>query len=484
MQLKQGCLHLVEAYYEVVNDSANETISFDEAIEEFGSFELVTGPDGESVRVFKDEEGRVAYIIRSGDIDRSDATADEDSFEISLVQGINLVTGALDYFTDELGRVLGTYQLQNTLESVEENQLPGGRLELEYIAEKSASELEALFQSDPAVRFALTKGNVYAIREDLAVYDSSELAPENFSDEYIRDRIRFMEALRFDSNEEDTAFRDLESGLSAGANPSSGLFGERVIFGSERDEVIEGSEFGEDKLYGGGGRDVLSGLGEDDHLEGNEGKDTLIGGAGDDILVGGEGNDQLTGGTGFDEYRFRPGDGADTVYDIDGLGRILIGDDTELVGTNEVAALEEGNTVWKSADGETVYTLVDGSLDEGTLEITGPGFEADDSITIQKFRNGYLGINLNPERDITLTPGDGGSSTTLVEGGARAFQLELNRPAEAGDRIVLSLGGEGADAVVARFGGDVLRFAEGKVTVEVRFTACAGAAHSSSKLAC
>ncbi|MEX1227025.1 MAG: calcium-binding protein [Marinobacter sp.] len=356
--------------------------------------------------------------------------------------------------------------VQAIFTEVKDSGLEPSDLQTEFLGDINPATLTERAKTDPAVRYALDRGHFFAISNDLSVYDNRALDVANFTSEYLRDRAEYVSSVfAFGLEEGDTVYRDLQSGITAGADPSFRLLKDQVVFGTDQGDKIEGADLGSDRLYGGDGKDILVGLGEADYLEGNEGIDTLIGGAGEDILVGGKDDDQLSGGTGFDEYRFQPGDGSDTLYDSDGLGRILIGDDTVLVGTNEVAARDGGNTVWESANGETVYTLVDGSLDGGTLEITGPGFETGDKITIRDFRNGDLGIELNPERNITLTNTDGTGSTTLAEGGAQRFQLELNHPAEAGGRIVLSLDGSGADTVIVRSGGEVLQFAKGDITL-------------------
>ncbi len=99
-------------------------------------------------------------------------------------------------------------------------------------------------------------------------------------------------------------------------------------FGTNDDELLEGSGFG-DRLVGRGGRDLIRGLGGDDCLEGGRGGDVLGGGfgkdrlaggfgadrlygdSGDDKLEGGLGNDALAGGVGADQLF--PGRGADQV---------------------------------------------------------------------------------------------------------------------------------------------------------------------------
>ncbi|CAE7822018.1 frpC [Symbiodinium microadriaticum] len=79
------------------------------------------------------------------------------------------------------------------------------------------------------------------------------------------------------------------------------------IQGTEGDDVLNGTEFGE-RMEGLGGNDTLNGLGGDDRLEGGDGDDVLNGGAGDDNFEDGPGNDQVFGGAGSDFINASPGD--------------------------------------------------------------------------------------------------------------------------------------------------------------------------------
>lgn len=74
---------------------------------------------------------------------------------------------------------------------------------------------------------------------------------------------------------------------------------------------------GDDKLYGSA---------KDDYIEGHNGNDLIKGGAGDDMLWSGRGNDILFGGAGDDFFFFKPaaslykGDGHDVIKDFDADG--------------------------------------------------------------------------------------------------------------------------------------------------------------------
>ena len=117
-------------------------------------------------------------------------------------------------------------------------------------------------------------------------------------------------------------------------------------------------------------------------IDRNGGDDTLIGGADDDYLEGGEGADTLQGGTDYDTYI---ADDGDTIKDEDGDGEVIF-EDTKLTGGTREACDPndpDAEVVYKGNGGE--YTL-----DGGTLTFT----SGDDTLTIDNFKNGDLGITL------------------------------------------------------------------------------------------
>lgn len=81
-----------------------------------------------------------------------------------------------------------------------------------------------------------------------------------------------------------------------------------TIRGTGRSQTIDGSEFA-DRILAGGGRDVVNGFDGDDRLFGGRGDDLLSGGEGVDQLFGGRGRDRLVGGA--DQDLLRGGAGAD-----------------------------------------------------------------------------------------------------------------------------------------------------------------------------
>jgi Ca2+-binding RTX toxin-like protein len=95
-----------------------------------------------------------------------------------------------------------------------------------------------------------------------------------------------------------------------------------MVTGGSGDDIIQGSDQGEETLRGGPGDDTISGGGATygngaDYLYGDEGDDLMYGFTGDDLLVGGGGRDDLHGGPGNDRFGESPGsagpDGADTI---------------------------------------------------------------------------------------------------------------------------------------------------------------------------
>jgi Ca2+-binding RTX toxin-like protein len=66
----------------------------------------------------------------------------------------------------------------------------------------------------------------------------------------------------------------------------------------------------------------INGTGTDrgNQLLGNSGSNVLTGGKGNDIIDGGGGNDKLFGGLGNDVFRFKPGNGSDTILDFSAHG--------------------------------------------------------------------------------------------------------------------------------------------------------------------
>jgi len=125
-------------------------------------------------------------------------------------------------------------------------------------------------------------------------------------------------------------------------------------------------------------------------------EDHLYGGGGDDTLKGLEGNDYLEGGAGADTYIVNPGDGTDTVLDIDGIGAIQF-DAVIAQGRSGVTDGKDwiriGDT-WMDQRNDLVYLLA--AQDNGTNDLFVSFVGSADSarVRIKDWSDGKLGITL------------------------------------------------------------------------------------------
>jgi len=112
--------------------------------------------------------------------------------------------------------------------------------------------------------------------------------------------------------------------------------GNDFLLGQGGADSITGSS-GADNLQGGDGNDDLDGGNGDDRVFGGAGNDTLIGGAGDDHIRGGEGFDILTGGAGADTFHFSDVSRSDQITDFDvGLDVLDLSDITNVSGIENI----------------------------------------------------------------------------------------------------------------------------------------------------
>ena len=122
------------------------------------------------------------------------------------------------------------------------------------------------------------------------------------------------------------------TGVTVDLTAGSGSLGDALDDTFVFIERIQGSNLGDDNLYGSAGFNVLEGYGGADFIDGRGGNDHMSGGAGNDTIVGGAGNDQLYGGLGDDtavysgnaaDYSVRQNlDGSYTVSDTTGANGI------------------------------------------------------------------------------------------------------------------------------------------------------------------
>ena len=206
----------------------------------------------------------------------------------------------------------------------------------------------ALVNAQPFVLFAANGDAAPGAQK--AVYSL-----DNFTEEYMNDRAAYVAALtkfymddKSITGPEAIEYHDMSSGSMVMVTATSGTT-RRIVFGSDGNDLINHGGSEADHLYGGKGDDILEGKGGADYLEGGEGFDT-----------------------------YRAGDG-DTIFDVDGQGRVLFGNQPLKGGRLQ----SDGS--YQSDDGLLTYRLED-----QVLTVTGP----DGELTITNFSQGDLGIEL------------------------------------------------------------------------------------------
>ena len=120
--------------------------------------------------------------------------------------------------------------------------------------------------------------------------------------------------------------------------------------GTDRSDLLVGSERGSDEILGHEGDDYIYGLGGHDTLDGGEGYNYLFGGTGGDWLKGtlgsgnyydgGKDNDLLSGSYGDDTYIYRLGDGVDNYSEIGGDDVIIMGEGFD---ADDFSWVQDGN---------------------------------------------------------------------------------------------------------------------------------------------
>jgi hypothetical protein len=225
----------------------------------------------------------------------------------------------------------------------------------------------------------------------------------------------------------------------AGEDTLLGGAGDDTLFGgADNDKLFGGIE--SDQLYGGTGIDQLHGGANGDFLYGDANNDQLDGDAGVDVLTGGTGDDTLRGGVDADSYIISPGDGNDTIDDVDGLGEIRLG----VTRLNGGQAKYAG--IWKedlSSEEEVIYAFSPDANGRGDLRIQ----HSDGTITVKALSQRELGINLAaPVPDSIPTP----STTNNVIGTAGS---DARVPIGSGSRL---LGGVANDRIQGLAGRDEL----------------------------
>ncbi|WP_220396303.1 calcium-binding protein [Arenimonas terrae] len=196
-----------------------------------------------------------------------------------------------------------------------------------------------------------------------------------------------------------------------------------------------------DRMFGYEGNDYLDGRGNDDVLDGGIGDDSLLGDAGNDVLIGGEGNDALNGGVGNDTYVIRAGDGIDSVYDYQGVDKVVF----EGLNAADVQSVERHGDM-------LVLRLANGQQ----LNLQYYFYSADYQIESFAFADGTAWTNADI-LDRLIVPGTAGNDsytgTGLVD---RMFGYEGNDHLDGRANDDVLDGGAGADSLLGDAGNDTL----------------------------
>lgn len=125
-------------------------------------------------------------------------------------------------------------------------------------------------------------------------------------------------------------------------------------------------------------------------------EDHFYGGNGNDILKGLKGNDYLEGGIGMDSYFLNPGDGIDTILDIDGMGIVQFGG---VVARGKSGVTDRKDWIkmgdsWIDQKNDLIYLRA--AQDNGTYDMFISFVGAADStrVRIKNWSNGQLGVTV------------------------------------------------------------------------------------------
>ncbi|PPD33592.1 MAG: hypothetical protein CTY19_07550 [Methylomonas sp.] len=216
----------------------------------------------------------------------------------------------------------------------------------------------------------------------------------------------------------------------------------------------------------GTGTGNLYGTHNDDTLLGGQTADNLFGFAGDDTLWGGRGDDVLEGGLGSDDYRYRLGDGHDTIVETDDIS--LSGQDQVSFGVG----ITSSDVIFNRRPNGDLSVMVAGLTD--AITITGWYNDVASRVETFAFVDGetitsdtLLGLAIAPQtggagnetligseyRDIILAgvgadvlAGNGGDDDLYGEAGTDTYQFRLGGGADqlfevAGETSIIDITG-------------------------------------------
>lgn len=220
---------------------------------------------------------------------------------------------------------------------------------------------------------------------------------------------------------------------------AGGESGDRII-GSGMDEYILGDS-DSDQLLAGGGNDVIFGGSGDDYINGGDG---------DDIIDAGTGNDFIDGGSGNDIYIFKPGYGADSIMDSEGVNTVMFGD----------GFIAEGVKAYRSNWNDILITF-DGFEDTLTIKNYCISKEARNFTLV--FADGTVVEATAQNSPLRTIYGTDGSEymISIYEDGITKIGQDGNDQLVGSDENDYLYGDKGSDRLTGNAGNDVLDGGEG-----------------------
>ena len=350
---------------------------------------------------------------------------------------------------------------------------------------------------------------------DSPAYKELEKYKDEYSDNYIQDRIKMFDHFMHNVTDVGSYFYDMQSGVSHGitdgsnhgtsdnTNPYIHEITNQFIFGTNQNDVIKDavallddnvktrvySLAGDDNIkIVGGSAYIEAGSGNDTiDLRSSKGENTVYGGVnngknndddGDDTIYAGQGKDTIYGGNGKDtiytdnddkEDLLYGGDGFDTYYvgdkdvifDSDGKGKVVF-DGVELKG----GTYDKDKGAYVSKDGLIEYRLNE-SGGKSTLTVQKGG----KSITINEFskEDKSLGITLLDANEIGISISD--NQTNEGDSGKKSldFNISLQGSIEKGEFLILGVGdkeylfGDPSEEYIKKYNLNLAKYERGNI---------------------
>lgn len=312
--------------------------------------------------------------------------------KIALSESQKTETGNRDKFYENL------YGLQNS----EQFKDSAGKTQLTLLSDLSPGaiigKIESNDQDGLATRFALLALNPFVLEGEKIDYSAFNANGEldhfnpdggagTLTSSYLVDRMTMLTRKNW-FNIEDKNPLDSTASFSS-SNHSYQNINDYFEDAASGYKISQGALSGNTPRYFFGGENP-------DNPAASAVEDHLYGGGGDDTLKGLEGNDYLEGGAGSDTYIVNPGDGMDTVLDIDGIGAIQFG--TVIAqGRSGVTDgkdwIKIGDT-WMDQRNDLVYLLAAQDNGSNDLFVSFTGAAGSARVRIKNWSDGKLGITL------------------------------------------------------------------------------------------